>query len=416
MSKIQTAQLHCHTCYSIQDAIPQLKDYVDAIYDYNQSSTKYEMIGFAATDHGVVFNIADHYRECNEPNFPERKTKAIYGMEIYHCLDVSNNPNGDRYHLVLLAMNDIGLSNIYKIASHAGTNLIEGRQKNFPITDINFLRSHGEGIIALSACIGGIIPQLILKGAPQKAEAISLEFKEIFDEFYFEVQALDMTNQFIVNQNLMAMGKKLDIPLVMTSDSHYIKKTDAKYHDILKDISHQIKFSEPVYMKSPEEMETFCITHHLPINCIAMSGEIANKCNANPKPKDNRYLLPVYPVPSGYTEESYLREISLDALQERLVRNNIQDSVGYIKKMLYELEIICNAGYAGYFLILWDWFKWCRDNDILTGTGRGSAAASIISYVLNITKVDPIKNGFVFERFLNPGRLSFPDIDELKVA
>lgn len=411
MSKIDFAHIHCHTIYSQQDAMPQLKDYVNAVYHQNQNSTKYNVVGFAATDHGIIHAVPDQYQACNEPDFKERKTKGMYGMEAYHCHDTENNPNNDRFHLVLIAKNNIGLKNIYKIASHAGTHLIHGRQKKFPTTDINFLKKHGEGIIATSACMGGLVSKLILSGQYDEADKAALEFNDMFDEFYLEVQPLDITEQKVINNYLVSLSARTGIPLVIASDSHYIRKEDAKYHDILKDISHQIKFSTECYLRTPEELEEFCIDNNIPLDCIANTGKIANQCVANPKPENNRYLLPVFPVPEGYNEETYLRKISFEELKKRMIRNKIEDPIFYIKKMLYELEIICDAGYAGYFLILWDWFDWCRKNDILTGPGRGSAAASIISYVLNITKVDPIKNGFIFERFLNPGRLSFPDID-----
>lgn len=411
MSKIDFAHIHCHTCYSIQDGMPQLKDYVNAIYNQNQNSSKYNVVGFALTDHGVLHGITDHYRACNEPDFPERKTKALYGIEIYHCEDVDNNPNNDRFHLVLIAKDNIGLHNIYQIASHAGTHLIHGRQKNFPTTDINFLKTHGTGIIASSACLGGKIPTLITEGNIPEAEKYALLFNDIFDEFYLEVQPLDIPEQLVVNNELVNMSKKLKIPLIITSDSHYINKSDSAYHNILKDIAHQIKFTEPAYLRTPEEMEDYCILHNIPLDCISNTGVLASHCNANPKPENNRYLLPVFPCPKGYTEETYLRKLSFEELKKKMIKNKIPNPTKYIKKMLYELEIICNAGYAGYFLILWDWFEWCRANDILCGPGRGSAAGSVVSYALNITKVDPIKNGFIFERFLNPGRLSFPDID-----
>ena len=294
--------------------------------------------------------------------------------------------------------------------------MILGRQKNFPTTDINFLKTHGTGIIASSACLGGKIPKLITEGNIPEAEKYALLFNDIFDEFYLEVQPLDIPEQLIVNNELVNMSKKLKIPLIITSDSHYINKSDAAYHDILKDIAHQIKFSEPAYLRTPEEMEDYCILHNIPLDCISNTGVLASHCNANPKPENNRYLLPVFPCPKGYTEETYLRKLSFEELKKKMVKNKIPNPTKYIKKMLYELEIICNAGYAGYFLILWDWFEWCRANDILCGPGRGSAAGSVVSYALNITKVDPIKNGFIFERFLNPGRLSFPDIDELLIA
>lgn len=411
MSKIDFAHIHCHSCYSIQDAMPQLKDYVNAVYNQNQNSSKYNVVGFALTDHGSMSGIVDQYTACNEPDFPERKTKALYGIEIYHCEDVDNNPNNDRFHLVLIAKNDFGLHNIYEIASHAGTHLIYGRQKNFPTTDINFLKTHGTGIIASSACLGGKIPKLITSGQYDEAERYALLFNDIFDEFYLEVQPLEIPEQLMVNDFLVKLSQKTGIPLIITSDSHYIDKSDAAYHNILKDIAHQIKFTEPAYLRTPEEMEEYCLKYNIPLSCISNTGVLANHCNVNPKPKSDKDFFPEFPCPKGYNVETYLRKKAFEGLKVRLVENNIQNPTKYIKQMLYELDVICGQGYAGYFLILSDWIKWCRDNDILVGPGRGSGAGSIVSYSLRITSMDPIKNGFIFERFLSPERVEMPDID-----
>ena len=411
MSKIDFAHIHCHSCYSIQDAMPQLKDYVNAVYNQNQNSNKYNVVGFACTDHGNISGIVDQYTACNEPDFPERKTKALYGIEIYHCEDINNNPNNDRFHMVLIAKNNIGLSNIYQIASHSGMNLIHGRQKNFPTTDINFLKSHGIGIIASSACLAGIIPKFIANGDYDNAEKYALLFNDIFDEFYLEIQPLEIPEQLMVNDFLVKLSNKTGIPLIITSDSHYINSSEKPYHDILKDISHQLKFSESAHLRTPEEMEEYCIAHNIPLNCISNTGLIANKCNVNPKPNSDKEFFPIFPCPIGYTVETYLRKVAFDGLKTRLIENNIQNPTKYIKQMLYELDIICMQGYAGYFLILWDWIKWCRENDILVGPGRGSAAGSIVTYALRITSMDPIKNGFIFERFLSPERVEVPDCD-----
>ncbi len=411
MSKIDFAHIHCHSCYSIQDAMPQLKDYVNAVYNQNQNSSKYNIVGFALTDHGSISGIVDQYTACNEPDFPERKTKALYGIEIYHCEDVDNNPNNDRFHLVLIAKNNFGLHNIYEIASHAGTHLIYGRQKNFPTTDINFLKTHGTGIIASSACIGGMIPKFILNGQYDEAEKYALLFNDIFDEFYLEVQPLEIPEQLMVNDFLVKLSQKTGIPLIITSDSHYIDKSDAAYHNILKDIAHQIKFTEPAYLRTPEEMEEYCLKYNIPLSCISNTGTLANYCNVNPKSKSDKDFFPEFPCPKGYNVETYLRKKAFEGLKIRLVENNIQNPTKYIKQMLYELDVICGQGYAGYFLILSDWIKWCRDNDILVGPGRGSGAGSIVSYSLRITSMDPIKNGFIFERFLSPERVEMPDID-----
>jgi DNA polymerase-3 subunit alpha len=391
--------------------MPQLKDYVNAVYNQNQNSSKYNVVGFALTDHGSMSGIVDQYTACNEPDFPERKTKALYGIEIYHCEDVDNNPNNDRFHLVLIAKNDIGLHNIYEIASHAGTHLIYGRQKNFPTTDINFLKTHGTGIIASSACLGGKIPKLITSGQYDEAERYALLFNDIFDEFYLEVQPLEIPEQLMVNDFLVKLSQKTGIPLIITSDSHYIDKSDAAYHNILKDITHQLKFPEPTYLRSPEEMEEYCIKYNIPLNCISNTGILANRCNVNPKPISDKDFFPEFPCPKGYSVETYLRKKAFEGLKIRLIENNISNPTKYIKQMLYELDVICGQGYAGYFLILSDWIKWCRDNGILVGPGRGSAAGSIVTYALRITSMDPIKNGFIFERFLSPERVEVPDCD-----
>ena len=408
---IEYAHLHCHTKYSIQDAIPSHKAYVDAIYEQNQVSAKYHCIGYAATDHGNIYGMVKHYNACNNPDHKERKTKALYGCEVYHCLDVDNNPNGDRFHLVLIAVTQEGLTNLYEIVSHAGTHVIHGKQKDFPVTDLNFMITHGEGIVALTACVGGLVPQCILNGNDAAAMQYIDMLANIFDDVYLEVQPHDFPEQLLVNNALVNISSQTGYKLVMTSDSHYISSTDDQYHNILKNMSHQKPFTTNSHLYSPEEMEDYCIRNGIPMECISNTAEIANLANVDPKPKDHRALLPVFPCPEGYDESSYLRKLSFEKLQNKLIKNNIEDPVKYIKQMLYELEIICNAGFAGYFLILWDWFEWCRANDILCGPGRGSAAGSIVSYVLNITKVDPIKNGFFFECFLNPGRLEFPDID-----
>lgn len=413
---IEFAHLHCHTRYSVQDAIPSHKAYVDAIYEQNQISAKYNCIGFAATDHGNIYGLVKHYNACNNPDHKERKTKALYGCEVYHCIDVDNNPNGDRFHLVLIAVTQEGLTNLYEIVSHAGTHVIHGRQKTFPVTDFNFMKNHGKGIIALTACAGGIVPKCIINGNDKDALMYIDMLASIFDDVYLEVQPHDFPEQLLVNSGLVSIAAQTGYKLVMTSDSHYINQADSQYHNILKNMCHQKTFTTNNRLYTPEEMEDYCVKYGIPVDCISNTAEIAKLANVDPKPKDHRALLPVFPCPTGYDESSYLKKLSYEKLQEKLIKNQIPDPVKYLKQMTYELEIICNAGFAGYFLILWDWFEWCRANDILCGPGRGSAAGSIVSYVLNITKVDPIKNGFFFERFLNTGRLEFPDIDELLIA
>lgn len=408
---IEFAHLHCHTRYSIQDAIPSHKAYVDAIYEQNQNSAKYHCIGFAATDHGNIYGMVKHYDACNKPDHKERATKALYGCEVYHCLDVDNNPNGDRFHLVLIAVTQEGLTNLYQIVSHAGTHIIHGRQKDFPVTDLKFMKNHGKGIIALTACVAGIVPYCILNGQDVDAVKYIDVLADIFDDVYLEVQPHDFPEQLLVNNALVNISQQTGYKLVMTADSHYINQSDSQYHNILKNMCHQKVFTTNNRLFTPEEMEDYCIRNGIPTECISNTAEIAKLADVDPKPKDHRALLPVFPCPTGYDEASYLRKLCYEKLQEKIIKNKIDNPVKYLKKMTYELDVICNAGFAGYFLILWDWFEWCKANGILMGPGRGSAAGSIISYALNITKVDPIKNGFVFERFLNPFRLEFPDCD-----
>lgn len=409
---IEFAYLHNHTKYSVADAMPSMKEYVDFIYKYNQSHDKYHIRGFSVTDHGVVSGIVSQYEECNNPKDPERKTEGYYGCEIYHCMDIDNNPKNDKFHMVLLAATQEGLSNLYKITSHGGLNPIKPKSKIYPVTDLDFILNHAKGLVCLTACMSGLVPSLILQKRESEAIDIINKLESAFDAVYLEVQPLDLQEQYDINAGLVKLSNIYGYKLVMTCDSHYIYKEDIQYHKILKEISHQKAFDSQNYLRTPEEMEEYCLKYNIPLEAIYNTAEIADMCcNVDPKPKDHRALLPEFPVPKGYDPDSYLREKVFEMLPIRLMNNNIQDPKRYYKQALYELDVICSAGFASYFLILWDWFEWCRNNGILCGPGRGSAAGSIISYVLNITKVDPIKNGFYFERFLNRERLEFPDID-----
>ena len=409
--KKRFAYLHNHTKFSIQDAMPGPKDYVNKIYTINKNSQEYECVGLALTDHGNISVWPQQYSACLEQDDKNKNIHPIFGCEIYHCVNINNNPNKNRFHLVLLAKNEIGIKNLYQITSHAGMNVISGKIKNFPVTDMNFLKTHGEGIICLTACIAGIVPQCILNGREDSAINFINSLRSYFDEVYLEVQPLDIPEQLLVNDAFVRLSKKLGIKLVMTCDTHYIEKDDKQYHDLFKEISHQKPFNTDNYLKTPEEMESYCIANNIPVEAVTNSAEISDMCQADIKPKDHRDLLPVYPCPNGYTESEYLHQLVFTKLKDKIVKKKITDIKKYITQACYELDVICNAGFAGYFLILWDWFDWCRKNDILMGPGRGSAAGSLISYVLDITKVDPIKNGFYFERFISPERLSFPDID-----
>ncbi len=362
----------------------------------------------AVTEHGVMFSMVKHYTACTNPDDKAKVIKPIIGCEVYHCEDRSV-VNSDRFHMVLLAKDQEGLINLYQIVSDGGLNKLKGKAKDFPRTHEPAFVKHGKGIIALSGCVGGMIPKLVLDGKYDEAKAKALYYKTLFDDFYLELQPHEFPEQLIVNDALVKMSGETGIELVMTSDSHYVDATDVKYHNILKAMAYQQPFSCSAHLYTPEEMEAYCLQHNIPLSAITNTAIIADQCNADPRPKDKRGLLPPFPCPKGYTENSFLREMAFDNLMKFFKKKGIKDTKKYTKQLTYELEVICNAGYAGYFLILWDWFDWCRKNGILMGKGRGSAAGSLVSYVLNITTIDPIKNGFIFERFLNAERLEFPD-------
>ena len=262
------AYLHNHTKFSIQDAMPGPKDYVDKIYSINQTSKDYECVGLALIDHGNISVLPQQYNAYNKPDDENKKIKPIFGCEIYHCIDLNNNPNKDRFHMVLLASNEKGLENLYEITSHAGLNIIKGKVKNFPVTDINFLKTHGEGIICLTACVAGLVPNFIINGAEQTAESYINLFKEFFDRVYLEVQPLDIPEQLLVNEAMVRLSKITNTKLVMTCDTHYIEDTDKQYHDLFKEISHQKPFTTENHLRTPEEMELYCNKYK------AASGEI----------------------------------------------------------------------------------------------------------------------------------------------
>ena len=402
MKKI--AYLHCHTSYSEKDGLATPKMYRDKILEMKENDDT-EVVGLAVTEHANLFSMVKHYQTNSEV------TNAIIGCEIYHCVDRNIEDDNNKYHMILLAKNEVGLHNLYRLVSDAGLHKLKGKQKEFPRSDHDNMKKYGEGIIALSACIGGIIPQRILEGKYDEAKQLALYYKSIFDDFYLEVQPHDIPEQHLVNLDMVKISKETGIELVITTDSHYIEKSDKQYHDILKKLARQLPYNVSAHMASYDELYNYCINNNIPISAIENTVKIAEMCNVNPKPKNSRGLLPEFPCPKGYTEESYLREIVTKFFFEFAIKKKFTDIPLRLERMNYELDIICSTGFSGYFLILWDWFKWCRDNDILMGPGRGSGAGSLVAYLLNITTIDPIKNGLIFERFLNMERLEFPDID-----
>ncbi|MCX8169625.1 MAG: DNA polymerase III subunit alpha, partial [Candidatus Methanomethyliaceae archaeon] len=315
-------------------------------------------------------------------------------------------PEEASFHLTLLVEDEIG----YKNLTHLITlSYIEGFYYK-PRIDIEILDKHNNGLIALSGCLKGEIPYNIVQGNLSRAQEMAKILKDIFnDRFYLEIQPNSINEQQIANRGLIELSKKYDIPLVATNDCHYLKRSDAKAHEILlciqtgKTINDEkrLKFqSDEFYFKSSEEM----INHFREIpESIKNTIEIAERTNF--QFKLGEYKLPVYQVPLGYTQESYLRELAFTGLKERF-GNNIPDI--YYQRLNEELEVIINMGFASYFLIVWDFINFARKKAIPVGPGRGSAAGSLVAYSIRITDIDPIKYGLLFERFLNPERISMP--------
>lgn len=412
------APLHNHTIFSIKDAIAHPEGYVNRIHEYNRSQDEHEIVALAVSEHGNMFSTVRAHVACNNPNGKDKRTlKPIYANEIYHVDDLSKAKEykyDERYHLLLLAKDDEGLKNLIKITTHSGLNKIKSNTKEFQLTTLDYIKQHGKGVIGLSACMGGKIGRLLIQGEYDEAKALAIELSMALDEFYLEIQPHDtLPEQMLINNYLLQIHQETGIPMVITSDSHYVLKEDKKYHDLMKEIDHMSPFTVDAHLWTPDELIEWCNQYGYPLSCIENTAIIADKCTADITPKDPRGLMPDFPCPTGFTEDSYLTKLAHEGLKRRIIENkHIKKNFRtYFTRILYELDIITQMGFSGYFLILWDWFKFCKDNRILLGPGRGSAAGSLVAYVLDITKIDPIKNDLIFERFLNPERIEFPDVD-----
>jgi len=397
---VKWVSLHNHTGYSLLDGSAKIKDLIRRTKELGMDS-------IAITDHGVMFGCVEFFKEAQAEGI-----KPIIGCEVYvasKSMSIKQNDRGNEtHHLVLLVKNEIGYNNLMKIVSEASINGFYYK----PRTDKEFLRGHKEGLIALSACLGGEIQSLILEDNIEKAENIALEYKSIFGEdFYLELQYHGLEKQLKVNEALISMSKKLEIPLVATNDTHYIYKEDSISHDVLLCIQtvktvndeDRMKYpSEQFYLRSPEEM--YEIFSYVP-EAIENTLKIADKCNFSYEFHVSK--LPKYPLEEGVDSFEYLKKLCYNGMEFKYETINPE----LLDRLEYELAIIKQMGYIDYFLIVWDFIKFADDNGIMTGPGRGSAAGSLVAYALNITKIDPIKYNLIFERFLNPERVSMPDID-----
>ncbi|NFI08540.1 DNA polymerase III subunit alpha [Clostridium botulinum] len=420
--KPEWVSLHQHTEYSLLDSSAKISDLIKRAKEFGMKS-------IAITDHGVMYGCVDFYKEAIKQGI-----KPIIGCEIYVASKSmyikQQDKENETHHLVLLVKNEIGYKNLMEIVSKAS---VEGFYYK-PRVDHEFLKDHSEGLIALSACLGGEVQANILKENLKKAEEVALIYKDIFKEgFYLELQYHGMEEQLKVNETLVKMSKDLDIPLVATNDVHYIRKEDYKSHDILlciqtgKTVEEENRMrypSDQFYLKSPEEMyETFSYVPEALENTVKISEE----CNFDYNFHESK--LPKFPLEEGVDPYEYLREICFKGLFLRyeVLKNFIdkpfsidevlvygdenKEAFDLIERLNYELSIIKQMGYVDYFLIVWDFIRFANEKGIMTGPGRGSAAGSLVAYTLGITKIDPIKYNLIFERFLNPDRISMPDID-----
>ena len=394
--------LHVHTEYSLLDGSNKIKEYVARVKKLGMDSA-------AITDHGVMYGVIDFYKEAKAQGI-----KPILGCEVYVApgsrFDKEAGNNEDRYyHLVLLAENNEGYQNLMKIVS---IGFIDGFYYK-PRVDIETLETYHEGIIALSACLAGEIPRYIMRGMYEEACKSALRYQNIFgkNNFFLELQDHGMPEQKQVNQSLLRMSREMGIELVATNDVHYTYAEDVKPHDILLCLQTGKRLSDEdrmryeggqYFVKSPEEMAM--LFPYAP-EALENTYKIAQRCNVEIEFGVTK--LPKYDVPEGYTSWEYLNKLCWDGFAERY-----PDDIGKLRDQLtYELSIIQKMGYVDYFLIVWDFIKYSRDHGIAVGPGRGSAAGSLVSYTLGITNIDPAKYQLLFERFLNPERVSMPDID-----
>lgn len=400
MNKYNFTHLHVHTEYSLLDGSIKLSEIMDRVKELGMDSV-------AITDHGSMFGIVEFYKQAKKHN-----VRPILGSEVYVAMNkyTEKEPKDKRqYHLVLLAENNIGYKNLMNLVSESYVNGFYYK----PRIDRELLEKYSEGLIGLSACLSGEVPRHILNNNYEKAKEIALDYERILGKgnFFLELQDYGLETQKNVNKELIKLHEETNIPLVATNDIHYLRKEDAEVHDVLLCIQtattvneeNRMKFpAKEFYLKSPEEMEE--IFEDYP-EALKNTGEIAKRCNV--ELDFDTLHLPEYDVPEGYNNEEYLRELTLKGLEVRYGEITAE----LMERFEFEFKTIVQMGYVDYFLIVWDFIKFAKDNDIIVGPGRGSAAGSVVSYGLGIIDVDPIEHGLIFERFLNPERVSMPDID-----
>ena len=393
--------LHVHSEYSLLDGACRIDGMMDRVKELGQSA-------IAITDHGVMYGCIDFYKAAKAAGI-----KPIIGCEVYvaprKMTDRIHGIDNEAYHLVLLCENRTGYENLCYMVSEAFLHGFYGK----PRVDLELLEAHHEGLIALSACLGGAIPQALLSEQYDSAKEYAQRMASIFglEHFYLELQDHGIDAQRPVNQGLQRLARELDLPMVITNDAHYLRKEDADMQDVLLCIQtgksvddlNRMRFeTQEFYLKSEQELrELFPGCDQAFENTV----KIAQMCNV--EFTFHEYHLPAYPVPEGYTNEEYFRKLCYEGFRERYP----DAPEAYKQRMEYEINVISSMGYTNYYLIVWDFIHYAKEVGIPVGPGRGSGAASIVAYCMHITEVDPMKYGLIFERFLNPERVSMPDFD-----
>lgn len=405
--------LHIHSDYSLLDGASQLPPLIDRAVELG-------MDAIALTDHGVMYGAIELIKLCRSKNI-----KPIIGNEMYviNTDDLEAPGRYKKYHQVVLAKNTTGYQNLVKLTTVSHLKGVHGKGIFArPCINKQYLEQYKEGLIVTSGCLGGEIPQAILRGEREHAREIAKWYQEVFgDDYYLEIQDHGSPEDRIVNTEILKISQELGIKIVATNDSHFISCNDVEAHDALiciqtnKSITEdkRLRYSGTEYLKSADEMRQL-FRDHLPDEVI--ESAIANTVEVAEKVKPYNILgeprIPNYPIPSGHTADSYLEELSWNGLLERLgYRSRSEIDETYKTRLERELNIMQQRGFSTYFLVVWDYIKYARDNNIPVGPGRGSSAGSLVAYALKITNIDPVHHGLLFERFLNPERKSMPDID-----
>ena len=393
--------LHVHTEYSLLDGACRIGSMMERVKELGQTA-------IAITDHGVMYGCIDFYKAAKAAGI-----KPIIGCEVYvtrrRMNDRVHGIDNDPYHLVLLCKDRTGYENLCYLVSQAFTDGFYGK----PRVDLELLEKHHEGLIALSACLAGGVAQYLLEEDYPAAKDYALKMAEIFGEgnFYLELQDHGIDEQKPVNQGVQRIARETGLPLVVTNDAHYLRKEDAAMQDVLLciqtgktvDDENRMKFqTDEFYLKSEEELRTLFPGCD---EAFENTAKIAERCNL--EFIFNEYHLPTFPIPEGFTNEEYFRHLCLKGFAERYD----DPPASYLERLEYEIGVITRMGYVNYYLIVWDFIRYAKENGIPVGPGRGSGAASIAAYCLHITEVDPMQYSLIFERFLNPERVSMPDFD-----